>query len=69
MARRDLRDAPRIASAAENAVRLLSSEILRLIRLPYSSWENNAKIRSLDAQIEYLESMLAGYERDLKNNG
>lgn len=69
MTRRDLRDAPRIASAAEHAIKILSSEILRLVRLPYRSWENQAKIRSLDKQIEYLEHMLAGYERDLKNNG
>lgn len=66
---RDLKDAPRIASAAQNSINLLSSEILRLIKLPYSSWKNQDKIRSLDKQIEYLEHMLAAYEKDLKKNG
>lgn len=54
------------ANATEHAIRLLSSEILRLIKLPYSSWKNQDRIRSLDKQIEYLESLLAAYEKDRK---
>lgn len=52
--------------AIENDIRLLSSEILRLSKLPYRSWGNLDKIRRLDDQIQYLEHMLAAYERDLK---
>lgn len=63
------RDAPYIASAAQNAINLLGSEILRLIKMPYKSWENNAKIKSLDDQIMYLEEILAAYERDRKKHG
>lgn len=55
-----------LANAAEDAIRQLSSEILRLIRLPYRSWKNQEAIRSLDNQIEYLESVLAAFENDKK---
>jgi hypothetical protein len=57
--------APRY-SASEHAIRVLSAELVRLTRLPYSSWKNLDRIRSLDKQIEYLEHMLAGYEQDQK---
>lgn len=50
----------------QNSINLLSSEILRLIRLPYRDWKNQDKIRNLDRQIEYLEELMAAYERDLK---
>jgi len=55
------------ANATQDAIRLLSSEILRLIHLPYRSWKNQEAIRSLDAQIEYLEELLSAYEKDRKN--
>lgn len=55
--------------AIENSIRTLSAEIVRLIKLPYNSWKNQDKIRSLDKQIEYLEELLAAFERDLKRNG
>lgn len=53
-------------SATEHAIKLLSSEIMRLIKLPYTSWRNQEAIRSLDQQIEYLESLIAAYEKDRK---
>jgi hypothetical protein len=47
-------------------ITMLTNEIIRISRLPYSSWKNQDRIRSLDKQIEYLESVLAAYERDRK---
>lgn len=55
-----------LVNAAEDGIRQLSAEIYRLIKLPYSSWKNQDKIRSLDKQIEYLEEVLAAFERDRK---
>lgn len=52
--------------SAQEAIKLLSSEILRLIKLPYKSWGNLEKVRSLDKQIEYLEEVLAAFEKDNK---
>lgn len=54
------------AFAAEDAIRQLSAEIMRLVRLPYKSWKNQEAIISLDKQIEYLEELLSAYERDKK---
>lgn len=56
------------AQTIQNDINIISSEILRLIRLPYSSWRNKEKIRTLDKQIEYLEELLAAYERDQKKH-
>lgn len=53
-------------SAIEQSIALLTSEIVRLTRLPYRSWRNLEKIRNLDDQILYLEETLSAYERDLK---
>ncbi len=65
MNRQDLRYESEV-SAVDDAIRKLSAELVRLIRLPYSSWKNQDKIRALDKQIEYLESLLSAYERDKK---
>ena len=43
----------------EQDIRLLSSELYRLIKLPYSSKANFSKIRSLEDQIMYLEQVIA----------
>lgn len=61
-------DAPQIAYAAKDAVSQLMAEILRLTKLPYRSWKNEDRIRSLDKQIEYLEQMMAQYESDVKKH-
>lgn len=50
----------------ENDIRMLSAEIVRLCSLKYTSNQNFSKIRSLESQIQYLEEMLAAYERDQK---
>lgn len=63
------RDAPWIAGAAKQDITRLSAEILRLSRLPYRSWRNLDHIRSLDKQIQYLEEVLAAFERDYKKHG
>lgn len=60
------KDISAIASVIENDIRLISAEILRLSRLPYASWGNMERIRSLDEQIRYLEEVLANYEKALK---
>lgn len=51
----------------EQDIRVLSAEIVRLSKLPYSSWANINKIRSLDQQIQYLEELISVYQRDQKN--
>lgn len=53
-------------NAIEDGIRKLSAELVRLARLPYSSWKNQDRIRSLDNQIQYLEKVLAAFERDKK---
>lgn len=49
-------------------INMLTSEIMRLTRMPYSSWENKAKMISLDKQIIYLEELLSHYEHDQKKD-
>jgi hypothetical protein len=49
------------ALVIDQCIRLLSAEILRLIRLPYSS-------QAKRDQIMYLDSLLAAYEKDYKAN-
>lgn len=53
-------------SATTDAIRQLSAELVRLTRLPYRSWKNFEKIRNLDSQIQYLEEVLAAFEKDKK---
>jgi len=60
------KDRNRFYHVLECDIRLLSSEILRLSKMPYSSWRNKEKIISLDKQIQYMEELLAAYERDQK---
>lgn len=50
----------------QNDINKLSAEILRISRLPYSSKRAREKIVNLDTQIQYLESLLAAYEKDQK---
>jgi hypothetical protein len=50
----------------QNDIRLLSAEILRISNLPYSSKRSREKVISLDKQIQYLEQVLASYEKDQK---
>lgn len=50
----------------EQDIRVLTAEIYRLSKLPYASWKNKDRIRSLDKQIEYLEHMLAEYQKAQK---
>lgn len=50
----------------QSDINLIMCEIVRLSRLPYSSWGNKSKIQSLDKQVEYMESILASYEKDQK---
>ena len=47
-------------------IRMLSAEIYRLSKLPYADWNNINKMKTIDQQIQYLEELLAAYERDLK---
>ena len=63
------RDRPWIANAAQQSIEALKNELMRLIKLPYRDWNNQQKIQSLDKQIEYLEEVLAAFERDFKKNG
>lgn len=50
----------------EQDIRLIMAEIVRLSRLPYSSKKNMTKITNLDQHVQYLESLLASYEKDQK---
>lgn len=52
--------------AIRHSISLLMTEILRVSKLPYSSWRDKERIKSLDQQIQYLEEVLAAYERDMK---
>jgi len=63
------RDRPWIANAAQQDIEKLKNEIMRLIRMPYSSQSNIMKIRGIDKQIEYLEEVMAAFERDEKKHG
>jgi len=63
------RDRPWIAQAATQDIEKLKNEIMRLIKMPYSSASNILKIRGIDKQIEYLEEVLAAFERDEKKHG
>lgn len=51
----------------QDSISLLTSEIVRLSKIPYRSQANINKIRTVDQQIEYLERLLAAYERDHRN--
>lgn len=44
----------------------LKGEIMRLLRMPYPAWRHMEHLRHLDKQIEYLEGVLANFERDQK---
>lgn len=59
-------DRSQIFSAVDNSIRIIQAEIVRVSSLSYKSWKNLDKIRSLDKQVEYLEEVLAAYEKDLK---
>lgn len=50
----------------QSDINVLSSEINRLCKISYTSWTNTDKIRSLDAQIEYLEHMLSKIKEEQK---
>lgn len=63
------RDRPWIANAATQDIEKLKNELIRLMKLPYASAPNVLKIRGIDKQIEYLEEVLAAFERDEKNHG
>jgi hypothetical protein len=60
------KDRPPFYYTIQNDINKLTSEIVRLSRLPYSSKQNMARIRSVDNQIMYLEEVLAAFERDSK---
>ena len=62
-------DRPWIAKAALTDIEKLKNELMRLIRMPYRSADNVLKIRGIDKQIEYLEEVLAAFERDEKKYG
>lgn len=51
----------------QNDINILSSEIVRLCRLPYRSKTNMSKICTLEKHIQYLEELLEAYKRDQKN--
>ena len=63
------RDRPWIANAASQDIEKLKNELMRLIHMPYRSADNILKIRGIDKQIEYLEEVLAAFERDEKKHG
>lgn len=63
------KDRPWIANAASQDIEKLKTELMRLIKLPYRSADAVLKIRGIDKQIEYLEEVLAAFERDEKKHG
>lgn len=50
----------------EQDIKLLSAELYRLIKLPYTSRCNIEKIGSIESQIMNLEEIISAYQRDQK---
>lgn len=59
-------DRPQLYYLCAIDIEKLKNEIMRLIRLPYRHQKNINKIRTIDQQIEYLEKVMASFERDQK---